>query len=471
MEERPERPDPVIEPVAPDYSRRLTAEELAAITPATLVERIRALLPLVAERARVGRGGAQARRRGHRADPRHRRVPPLRAASLRRPRVRRDGLRRRDAAPRRGVCVDELGDDVLHGAQPPGVAVPGGRAGGDLRQAAVRDRAGVRDAAGERGARRRRLPGDRAVALRDRRHARRLGDGHGGGHDEPVRRPLVPVPDGGRHRLRRLAHGRHGGDGSNDVAVEDVFVPADRALSFQQMGAGTTPGGLLHDNPMYRVAITPFLAIASAIPIIGAAKGVVERCREDLPSRVSFGIAQMDRPAVLMALGQAATDVELAEVSLRQSVRDLMRLAESDDRGNVGERARIRANVVNAVTLSRDCARRSSTSSARPCTAATIRSSAPCATSPWRPATSSTTAPRRWSCAVASCSACRRSRRSSDDRPTRPRGAALRRVASETEGGPRGRSAHPRRVRGRRDRCARPDRGRRRARRHHHRGR
>ena len=123
------------------------------------------------------------------------------------------------------------------------------------------------------------------------------------------------------------------GTGSNDVAVEDVFVPADRALSFQQMGAGTTPGALLHDNPMYRVAITPFLAIASAIPIIGAAKGVVERCREDLPSRVSFGIAQMDRPAVLMALGQAATDVELAEVSLRQSVRDLMRLAESDDRG------------------------------------------------------------------------------------------------------------------------------------------
>ena len=148
------------------------------------------------------------------------------------------------------------------------------------------------------------------------------------------------------------------GTGGNDVAVKDVFVPTDRALSFQQMGAGTTPGGLLHDNPMYRVAITPFLAIASAIPIIGAAKGVVERFREDLPSRVSFGIAQMDRPAVLMALGQAATDVELAEVSLRQSVRDLMRLAESDEGGDVGERARIRANVVNAVTLSRDCARR-----------------------------------------------------------------------------------------------------------------
>jgi 3-hydroxy-9,10-secoandrosta-1,3,5(10)-triene-9,17-dione monooxygenase len=146
--------------------------------------------------------------------------------------------------------------------------------------------------------------------------------------------------------------------GSNDIAVDDVFVPAARALDFTQMSSGTTPGAALHPNPMYRVPIAPFLAIASAIPIIGAARGVVKRFRDDLPSRVSFGVAQAERQAVQMALGQAATEVRLAELALRQAVRDLLELAESADRAAIAERARLRADVVNATSLARDAVRR-----------------------------------------------------------------------------------------------------------------
>jgi alkylation response protein AidB-like acyl-CoA dehydrogenase len=84
----------------------------------------------------------------------------------------------------------------------------------------------------------------------------------------------------------------------------------------------------------------------------------VRRFREELPSRVSFGAAQAERPAVLMALGQADTDVNLAELALRDSARVLMRLAESDDRADIGARARLRANIVNATSLARDSVRR-----------------------------------------------------------------------------------------------------------------
>jgi alkylation response protein AidB-like acyl-CoA dehydrogenase len=59
-----------------------------------------------------------------------------------------------------------------------------------------------------------------------------------------------------------------------------------------------------------------------------------------------------------MVLGQADTEVNLAELALRESVRDLMRLAESDDRADIGARARLRANVVNATSLARDSVRR-----------------------------------------------------------------------------------------------------------------
>ena len=350
--------DPVIEPLAPDHSRRLTAEELAAITPATLVGRIRALLPLVSERA----ASAEAARkpddevieRIHATGVFHHFVPrrygglefgvmdfvdemlPLGAACASTSWVTTFCMEHNLLVS----LFPEAVQEEIFGKQPyviaPACAMPPGSAvpvtGGYRVTGRWRYATGVMHADWAMGM---------AVDTTNPSDARWF---------------LFPMADATVYDVWYMDG--MAGTGSNDVAVEDVFVPADRALSFQQMGAGTTPGALLHDNPMYRVAITPFLAIASAIPIIGAAKGVVERFREDLPSRVSFGIAQMDRPAVLMALGQAATDVELAEVSLRQSVRDLMRLAESDDRGDVGERARIRANVVNAVTLSRDCARR-----------------------------------------------------------------------------------------------------------------
>jgi alkylation response protein AidB-like acyl-CoA dehydrogenase len=146
--------------------------------------------------------------------------------------------------------------------------------------------------------------------------------------------------------------------GSNDYAVDDLFVPAERRLDFTEMSTGTAPGASLHPNPMYRVPIAPFLAIASAIPIIGAAKGVVRRFREELPSRVSFGVPQADRPAVLMALGQADIDVHVAELALRDAVRELMRLAISDDRADIGARARLRATVVNTTSLARESVRR-----------------------------------------------------------------------------------------------------------------
>jgi hypothetical protein len=59
-----------------------------------------------------------------------------------------------------------------------------------------------------------------------------------------------------------------------------------------------------------------------------------------------------------MALGQADIEVNLAELALREAVRDLMRLAVSDDRAEVAERARLRATVVNATSLARDSVRR-----------------------------------------------------------------------------------------------------------------
>ncbi len=349
--------DPVIDVRPPDYRQRLTTEERDALTPAVLVERVRALLPLVADRAAEAE---EARK------PVDEVMDRLHAAG-----VFWHFVPRRYGGLEFGVMdfVDEmlpLGEacastawvaafcmehnlmvslypeavqEEIFGKQPyvmaPGCAMPPGRAepvdGGYRVSGRWRYATGVMHADWAMGL---------AVDTTNRANARWF---------------LFPLADATVFDVWHMDG--MSATGSNDFAVDDLFVPAERSLDFNEMSTGTTPGASLHSNPMYRVPLAPFLTIVSAIPIIGAAKGVVRRFQEELPSRVSFGAPQADRPAVQMALGQADIEVNLAELALREAVRELMRLAESDDRANIAARARLRATVVNATWLARDSVR------------------------------------------------------------------------------------------------------------------
>ena len=51
------------------------------------------------------------------------------------------------------------------------------------------------------------------------------------------------------------------GTGSNDIVVDDVFVPEHRTLSFQRTSKCDCPGQELNDGPLYRMpygTIHPF---------------------------------------------------------------------------------------------------------------------------------------------------------------------------------------------------------------------
>ena len=350
--------DPVIHAVPPDFSNRLSRAELDAITPAILAERVKALLPFVAERA----GEAEAARK-----PSDEVMTRLHATG-----IFHHFVPRRYGGLEFGVmdfvdsmlplgeacastawvtvfCMEhnllvslypESVQDEIFGKQPyvmaPACAMPPGRAvpvdGGYRVTGRWRYGTGVMHADWAMGM---------AVDTTNPKNARWF---------------LFPLADATVYDVWHMDG--MAGTGSNDYGVDDLFIPEERGLDYAQMSTGRTPGSKVHSNPMYSTSISPFLAIASAIPVIGAARGVVRRFNEEVPSRVSFGVPQVDRQAVQMALGMADTEIHLTELALRDAVRDLMRLTESDDRANIGERARIRANVVYATSFARDAVRR-----------------------------------------------------------------------------------------------------------------
>jgi alkylation response protein AidB-like acyl-CoA dehydrogenase len=82
--------------------------------------------------------------------------------------------------------------------------------------------------------------------------------------------------------------------GSNDVVFEDVFIPEHYAA--RDIFAGGSD--VAHDNPMYRVPFLPFLGLAAAITVIGATRGMVKVYQERVQSqmRTFATTVSMDRP-------------------------------------------------------------------------------------------------------------------------------------------------------------------------------
>jgi 3-hydroxy-9,10-secoandrosta-1,3,5(10)-triene-9,17-dione monooxygenase len=95
--------------------------------------------------------------------------------------------------------------------------------------------------------------------------------------------------------------------GSNDVVVEDVFVPTHRVVKVTEIYGGTAPGALLHDASVYRWPLVPALALVAAMPAFGAAERVADLYTERLSERVIAyeGSRQKDKPAAQARLAEA----------------------------------------------------------------------------------------------------------------------------------------------------------------------
>lgn len=143
--------------------------------------------------------------------------------------------------------------------------------------------------------------------------------------------------------------------GSNDIKVENVFVPAHRAISLVDMAEGRAPGASLYDGPMYRIPMTPFLASVVGAVAAGAAQGAVEVFQQRLEERMMFttGEKQADRPLARARLARAAADADIAALCVRDVIDQLVASAADGTSGDLQKRAALRMQTLRGVELAR----------------------------------------------------------------------------------------------------------------------
>lgn len=145
------------------------------------------------------------------------------------------------------------------------------------------------------------------------------------------------------------------GTGSNDIQVDDLFVPTHRCLDMGEMREGRAHGARLYDNPIYRMPMLPFLALTAAIPAVGTARATVDYFRRRLSERIVLGTqkTQSEKPAAQMRLARADLEARTAELLLRDVARALVMLGERGTPTSVAERISLRSQVGYAMELCR----------------------------------------------------------------------------------------------------------------------
>jgi alkylation response protein AidB-like acyl-CoA dehydrogenase len=133
------------------------------------------------------------------------------------------------------------------------------------------------------------------------------------------------------------------GTGSKSLVLHDAFIPEHRCVMVSDLFAGTPPGALVHpDYPVLR-APRGFLVSYSLPPVaIALGRRALDIACTTLANRVSRGVTKLaESEVVQMAIGEAAAAIDVATLLLHTG-RDSSTAAVSSGR-RIGEAEALRA--------------------------------------------------------------------------------------------------------------------------------
>lgn len=134
------------------------------------------------------------------------------------------------------------------------------------------------------------------------------------------------------------------GTGSNDIVVEDAFVPAHRAYSSLEQDRLRGPGQAVNTAPMYKLPFGMVFSYTITNAIVGAAQGAytahVERMKERV--RMSYGGQKVAEDAFAhVRVARAAGEIDAAVLTLDHNVAAQLRHVDAGE--EIPEPLRLRA--------------------------------------------------------------------------------------------------------------------------------
>jgi 3-hydroxy-9,10-secoandrosta-1,3,5(10)-triene-9,17-dione monooxygenase len=143
------------------------------------------------------------------------------------------------------------------------------------------------------------------------------------------------------------------GTGSNDIVVEDAFVPAYRSLGFVDTARCVCPGQEHNPGPLYKLPYGSVFSYAITTPIIGMATGAYDAHVDYLRERVRAayaGVRAAEDPYSQVRVAEAAGDLDAAWLALQNNMRELMAHVRAGEKPPMRLRLRVRRDQVRGTT-------------------------------------------------------------------------------------------------------------------------
>lgn len=139
------------------------------------------------------------------------------------------------------------------------------------------------------------------------------------------------------------------GTGSNDVVVEDAFVPEEFMLDLSDLREGVSPGNKINTNSLYRLPMYTALPLSIASPAVGIAIGARDLWVEWTKQKVSTATREqvVGQMPLQLRLSEADTELDLAQMLLHR-VTDVLNRGSSV---TLAERYRNRRDFTYAARL------------------------------------------------------------------------------------------------------------------------
>lgn len=158
---------------------------------------------------------------------------------------------------------------------------------------------------------------------------------------------LVPISDYTINDVWRTVGLR--GTGSNDIVVDDVFVPEHRALSFQVVSKCKGPGQEVNTSPLYKLPFGSVHPSTITAPIIGMAQGAYDAHVEHQRKRVRAayaGEAAKEDPFAMVRVAEAGSEIDAAWLQLISNINEEYALVKAGEKIPFNLRLKVRRDQV-----------------------------------------------------------------------------------------------------------------------------
>ncbi|MEM7097161.1 MAG: acyl-CoA dehydrogenase [Pseudomonadota bacterium] len=149
------------------------------------------------------------------------------------------------------------------------------------------------------------------------------------------------------------------GTGSNDLAVNDVFIPGHRVIDLALVRDGTGPGSEFHDRALYKMPMLPVLGLTAAAPLVGAAERAVDLFAERMQGRSVYGTSskQGEKALAQSRLAHASVEMSSIKTQLFHLVAEVESYGEAGQGCSELERARLRVELGHVTRRARNVVR------------------------------------------------------------------------------------------------------------------